>query len=188
MNSAALDSLEELERLYRDHALVPPSVVDEGSKWVGTSLGIADMPLLVAEGDIEEIIETPAVVTIPGTKPWVMGVAAHMGGLLPIFSGDVFFRKRPYQGRVRDYCMVIQRQGFRFGMTLSSVERDMKFPAEERDWEREVDADFAEFAQGGFRDKNRFLAVIDIDRLVEDSDLADASAPDLTNDEETTDE
>ena len=65
MSSATLDSLEELERLYRDHALVPPSVVDEGRKWVGTSLGIADQPVLVAEGDIEEIIETPAVVTIP---------------------------------------------------------------------------------------------------------------------------
>ncbi len=154
MNSAALDSLEELERLYRDHALVPPSGVDEGSKWVGTSLG----------------------------------VAAHMGGLLPIFSGDVFFRKRPYQGRVRDYCMVIQRQGFRFGITLSSVERDMKFPAEQRDWDKEVDADFADFTQGGFHDKNRFLAVLEMDRLVTDSDLADASALDLTNDEETTDE
>ena len=187
MNDATLQSLEELERLYREHAIEAPPVVDERMNWVGTSLGIADVPLLVGEGELEEIIETPSVVPIPGTKPWVLGVAAHMGGLLPIVSGDVFFRRRPYQGRPRDWCMVIRRQGFHFGMTLSSVERDMKFPAEQRDMRRPVDADFAPFTLGGFHYKTHFLAVLDIDRLVADSDLADAAAEMGTTEDNTDD-
>ena len=31
---------------------------------------IAGNVMLVGEGDIEEIIETPSVVPVPGTKPW----------------------------------------------------------------------------------------------------------------------
>jgi chemotaxis signal transduction protein len=188
MNDSALRSLEELERLYRERAIQPPPMPEEPPKWVGTSLGIADVPLLVAEGDIEEIIETPAVVSIPNTKPWVMGVASYMGGLLPIISGDVFFRKQPYQGRIRDWCMVIRRQGFRFGMTLSSVERDLKFPQERLDPAGPVDPDFAAFARGGFYHRDRFLAVLDMERLLADSDLADASAREKESIEENTNE
>lgn len=176
MTSSALRALEELEQLYREHAMEPPPVVEQRMTWIGTSIGIADVPLLVGEGALEEIIETPPVVPIPGTKPWVLGVASHMGGLLPVISGDVLFRKRPYQGRPRDWCMVIRRQGCHFGMTLSSVERDMKFPAEQRDLYSPVDADFAGFTLGGFHHKDQFLAVLDVDRLVADSDLADAAA------------
>ena len=55
------------------------------------------------------------------------GVAAYKGAL-PIISGDVLFRHRPYAGRVRDFCMVIPQTRFYFGITLSDVERDVKFP------------------------------------------------------------
>jgi twitching motility protein PilI len=188
MSDSALRSLEELERLYREHAIQAPPIQQEPPKWVGTSLGIAEVPLLVAEGDLEEIIETPSVVPIPKTKPWVLGVASHMGALLPIVSGDVFFRRQPYQGRVREWCMVVRRQGFRFGMTLSSVERDLKFPLEQLDMDGPVDPDFAAFARGGFYHRDRFIAVLDMERLLADTDLADASAPDSESIEEQTNE
>lgn len=156
--------------------------------WTGTALAIAGVPLLVGEGEIDEIIETPTVTPIPGTKTWVMGVASHMGGLLPIISGDAFFRRRPYAGRIRDYCMVIRRPGFFFGMTLSDVERDVKFPLEERDMECPVEQDFADFALGGFHYGDRFLAILDVDKLVAHSDLSNAAAPVPVSKEEQIDE
>jgi chemotaxis signal transduction protein len=106
-----------------------------------------------------------------------MGVAAYMGGLLPIISGDVLFRGRPYAGRIREFCMVIRRPGFYFGITLSAVERDMKFPVGERDMSHPVDEDFARFTLGGFHDGAKFLAILDIDKLVADGELSNAAAP-----------
>jgi twitching motility protein PilI len=184
MDHSALESLEELERLYREHAIESPPVIDQYSTWVGTSLGIADVLLLVGDGEIEEIIETPSVAPIPGTRPWVLGVASHMGGLLPIINGDVFFRGQSYQGRPREWCMVIKRQGYHFGMTLSSVERDMKFPVEERDMTTAIDSDFSGFTLGGFHHRNKFLAVLDLDRLLANSELADASIAQTDSNEE----
>jgi twitching motility protein PilI len=176
MTIPGLQALELIERLHAYDAVPPPAMEEQGTRWVGTSLGIAGVSLLVGEGELEEVIETPPVTTIPGTKPWVMGVAAVRGGLLPVFSGDVLFRGRPYTGRVRDYCMVINRPGLHFGITLSHVQRDLRFPIEERLMDHPVDPDFARFTLGGFKYRGDFLAVLDIDKLVADEELSDASA------------
>lgn len=175
MTATAQQALQSLERIYAREGIAPPEPENRVMLWVGTSLSIAGIPLLVGEGEIDEIIETPAVTGIPGTKPWVMGVATHKGSLLPIFSGDAFFRKKLYAGRPRDYCMVIRRPGFHFGMTLSAIERDMKFPIELRDMSCSIDSDFADLTLGGFHMNEKILAVLDIDKLVTDVDFSNAS-------------
>ncbi len=176
MSMAALESLQQLQQSYSLDAVEAPVADIDYVRWVGTSLSIAGVSLLVGEGELQEIIETPAVTPIPGTKPWVMGVASFKGGLLPILSGDVLFRNRPYSGRVRDYCMVVNRPSMYCGITLSAIERDLKFPLEARDMDHPVDPDFARYCLGGFKHGDRFLAVLDIDKLAADDDLVDASA------------
>jgi twitching motility protein PilI len=176
MSISALQSLELIERLYDYDGVQAPALPEPCESWVGTSLGIAGVPLLIGEAELDEIIETPKVTTIPGTKPWVVGVAAYKGGLLPIFSGDVLFRKRPYTGRMRDYCMVIRRPGLYFGLTLSHVQRDLRFPTSERIMDHPVDPDFADYTLGGFSYKGDFLAILDINKLVADEELSNASA------------
>lgn len=185
MTNSAQGALYLLEKSYAHEAVAAPATDAHRMLWVGTSVGVAGVPLLIGAGELDEIIETPAVAAIPGTKPWVMGIAAYEGGLLPIVSGDVFFRRVPYLGRLREYCMVVRRPGFNFGITLSHVEGDLKFPIEDRDMNRPVDADVAPYCLGGFRRQEQFLAVLDIDKLVADSELSNASvtAGDLTEDD-----
>ena len=188
MASNALEAIEILRRNWVGTDLAPRAQLPEQMVWTGTALSIAGVSLLVGEGEISEIVETPAVTPIPGTKPWVMGVASHMGGLLPIISGDVFFRGKPYAGRVRDYCMVIRRPGFHFGITLSGVERDVTFPLDQRDMDYPVDESLADFTLGGFHYGERFLAILDIDKLVGDSDLSNAAASGPVTNEEKMDD
>ena len=184
MSVPAQQSLHILDRVYAREAIVPPSQEDHVMLWVGTSLGIAGVPLLIGEGEIDEIIETPSVTVIPGTKSWILGVATHKGSLLPILSGDAFFRKTPYSGRPREYCIVVRRPGFNFGMTISSVERDLKFPIDQRKMDCAIDPDFEAFTLGGFQAGDKTLAVLDIDKLVADKDFSDASVIDSGSTEE----
>ncbi len=186
--TGALKSLDLIERLHAEGGVQAPKREEQTLRWVGTSLGIAGVPLLVAEGGIEEIVETPPVTRIPGTKPWVMGVAAFKGGLLPVISGDVLFRKKPYTGRVRDYIMVIRRPGFYFGITLSHVERDLGLPIQDRIVDHPVDPDFARFAIGGFMHKGEFLAILDLEKLVADEEVSDASVTGNASNEGKNDE
>lgn len=178
MSQSALSALHELEQSYAQAAVPRPAPDPHVMLWVGTHLGVAGVPLLVGAGELDEIIETPEVTPIPGTLPWVMGLGTHKGGLLPIISGDALFRGVAYAGRVREYCMVIRRPGFHFGITLSAVHRDLKFPIEERDMTHPVDPDFAEFSLGGFYYDDQFLAVLDIDKLVAEGVKTSAAATD----------
>lgn len=176
MSISALQSLELLERLHAYDGVAAPALEASVETWVGTAVGIAGVPVLIGAGSIEEVIETPSVTTIPGTKSWVLGVAAYKGGLLPVFSGDVLFRKRPYIGRLRDYSMVIRRPGMHFALTLSHVQRDLRFPVVERIMDHAVDPDFVNYTVGGYMYKGDFMAVLDIDKLVADEELSNASA------------
>lgn len=176
MSISALQSLELLERLHAYDGVPAPTLAEPVETWVGTAVGIAGVPVLIGAGSLEEIIETPPVTTIPGTKSWVLGVAAYKGGLLPIFSGDVLFRKRPYVGRQRDYSVVIRRPGLYFALTLSHVQRDLRFPVSERIIDHAVDPDFVDYTEGGYMYKGDFMAVLDIEKLVADEELSNASA------------
>jgi len=186
MSATALKSLHLLERVYSREAIDPPAPEEHVMMWSGTAMSIAGVPLLVGEGEIDEVIETPAITRIPGTKSWVLGVATHKGALLPVFSGDAFFRKTAYAGRPREYCIVIRRPGFNFAMTLSSIERDIKFPIEQRDMHCNVDPDFAQLTLGGFCRGEEVLAVLDIDKLVTDRDFCDASVSEADSTEDMT--
>ena len=188
MNSSMLHEFDQLEKSYALHAVPAPVFENNEMLWVGTSLSVAGVALLLGEGELEEIIETPACTSIPGTKHWVMGVASHKGGLLPIISGDELFRGVPYIGKPREYCMVVRRPGFHFAITLSGIERDMKFPISQRDMAQSVDPDFTDFCLGGFQHGSKFLAVLDIEKLVLDSGLANASATESISNEENVDD
>ncbi len=188
MYPAILDSFHQLEQSYALKAVPSPVIENNEMFWVGTSLSVAGIPLLIGEGELEEIIETPAYTAIPGTKSWVLGVASHRGGLLPVISGDVFFKKTPYSGRPRDYCMVVRRSGFHFAITLSDIERDRKFPIAQRDMKQSIDSAFVDYCLGGFHSKDKFLAVLDIQKLVADSGLANASAAECVLSEDKIDD
>ena len=188
MHSSILNSFDQLEQSYALQAVPSPVLENNEMFWVGTALSVAGVPLLIGEGELEEIIETPAYTAIPGTKPWVLGVASHRGGLIPVISGDVFFKKAPYSGRPRDYCMVVKRSGFHFGLTLSDIERDRKFPIARRDMEQSIDSAFADYCLGGFHSNDKFLAVLDIHKLVADSGLANASAAECVLSEDKNDD
>lgn len=182
--SQAIDALNDLQQRFAAAAVAPPDQQDHVMYWTGTALAIAGIPLLVGEGELDEIIDTPAVTPIPGTRSWVMGLATHRGGLIPVMSGDALLRGEPYTGRVRDYCMVVRRPGVHFALTLSAVRRSTKFPVGERDMNRETDPLLAGFTLGGFAYGDEFLPVLDLDKLVREGELADAAIAVSESDED----
>jgi len=173
--TTAVQALQDLQHRFAQVNSAPPAELDQCIYWAGTALGLAGVPVLVGEGELDEIIETPAVTPIPGTRPWVMGLATHRGGLMPVISGDVLLRQVAYTGRVRDYCMVIRRPGMHFAVTLSDVKRSIRLPLEDRDMNAEVDPALNGVTLGGFVLEEKFHPVLDLDKLITDGELADAA-------------
>ena len=185
--TSAIQALQDLQQRFGQAVEAPPTPVDHCIYWAGTALGVAGIPLLVGEGELDEIIEMPEVTPIPSTRQWVMGLATHRGGLIPVISGDVLLRREPYSGRVRDYCMVIRRPGMHFAITLSDVRRSTKFPIDERNMERDVDPAVHGYTLGGFVLDDDFCAVLDLDKLINEGELANAAVASEQHSEETGD-
>lgn len=175
MALTAIKTLQLLDRMYAYDAIASPSIYKEELLWTGTAISIAGVPLLIGEGQIIEIIETPMVTPVPGAGPWVLGVAAHCGGLLPVYDGDRLFRKPGHVGRTRDFCLVVDKPGHYFAITLSDILGNRTFPLSTLKQGLPDDPDFAEFCLGGFNDNDQFLALLDIDKLVTKSALFTAA-------------
>lgn len=184
MALTALQSLELLERLYAFDANTAPAIGNDEMLWVGTAVSIAGVPLLLGEAQITEIIETPTYTRIPGAGPWVLGIAAHKGGLLPIFDGDRLFRKHGFTGAARQFCIVIDKPGAFFAITLSEVIGNRKFPLQGLEQHHPLDPAFADYCLGGFKRHGTFYAILDVDKLVKHHPLFNAAASESGENEE----
>jgi len=106
----------------------------------------------------------------------VLGIASHHGGLLPIYCGDSLFGQPLPPGRRREYCLVIKRPGLHVGITLSRVEGNIKLPVTQRESETRIDGPLAACCDGGFRQDERFLGLLDCGRLAAAGALSDTAA------------
>ena len=90
------DLLLELEK--RSKAALAGSIDDDVNveEWVGIGFRLGDEQFIVARDEIREILIVPEAVTrVPGTKPWVYGLANVRGHLLPVVSLKVFLGAGP---------------------------------------------------------------------------------------------
>ncbi|MEQ9462814.1 MAG: chemotaxis protein CheW [Haliea sp.] len=174
--TAAYAALTSLQARYAGAASSMPAVLPDPEYWRGALLGIAGVPLLVAAGDIEAVIAVPPLTQIPGTRNWVLGIASHQGGLLPVYCGDSLFGQRLPPGRRREYCLVVNRPGCRVGITLSRVEGNIKLLADQHDPDTPIEGPLAACCTGGFWQGARFLGLLDIGQLVTDGALSDTAA------------
>jgi len=174
--TAAFTALTALQMRYASTGSAVLPVLPRPEYWHGALVGIAGVPVLVSPADIEAVIAVPTLTPIPGTRNWVLGIASHHGGLLPIYCGDSLFGQRLPPGRKREYCLVIKRPGLHVGITLSRVEGNVRLPVEQRDPEKRLDGPLAVCCDGGFWQDERFLGLLDISRLLVNGSLSDTAA------------
>ncbi|MDO8860087.1 chemotaxis protein CheW [Haliea sp. E1-2-M8] len=174
--TAAFAALTALQNRYASTGCGLPPALPDPEYWRGGVVGIAGVPLLVAARDIEAVIAVPVLTPIPGTRNWVLGIASHHGGLLPVCCGDSLFGQPLPPGRRREYCLVIKRPGLYVGITLSRVEGNIKLPMAQRATETRIEGPLAACCDGGFWQGERFLGLLDSSRLATVGALSDTAA------------
>jgi len=114
--------LKELERRSRPAA--PASVCDPsaGREWVGVALRMGGETFLVAREETREVLGLPAVVTrIPGTKPWVRGLANVRGQLLPMLDLRLFLGSGSTPSSRNTRVVVVNHRDIPAGLIVDEV-------------------------------------------------------------------
>jgi twitching motility protein PilI len=70
-----------------------PQEVQAARLWSGVAFRLADLRLVAALDEVLEVLPCPSYTPVPGTKPWVKGVANVRGNLITIVDLAEHFGK-----------------------------------------------------------------------------------------------
>ncbi|GAB3325042.1 chemotaxis protein CheW [Haliea atlantica] len=170
---AALDALASLRERWRASATPVPVVAPVPTPWRGVRVRLAETWQLFPQAALDAVIPCPAVSRIPGTRPFVMGVASWQGGLIPVLSGECLFGLADAPGPARGYALVVRRRGFHFALTTAELRGPLTLAEEAFTESIPPTAPRAEWCSGSVEFGGQVLAVVDIDRLLSDPRLSD---------------
>lgn len=124
MESAELESpqavvqlLAELGQRSRSHAKGLPQQALIQSYWEGVMFYVGESRFVAPLSGVKEILNYPSSLTrVPGSKPWMLGVANVRGTLIPVIDLQLFLIGRKTRRSRRSRVLV-----FTMGSSLSGV-------------------------------------------------------------------
>ncbi len=112
-----LDLLASIEQRCRKFAVGLPQQDQLQSFWEGVMFYVGEERLISPLSDIKEILNYPSAMTkVPGTKPWMLGVANVRGTLMPVIDLQLFLIGRKTERGRRSRVLV-----FDLGTGLTGV-------------------------------------------------------------------
>jgi twitching motility protein PilI len=119
--STPYDILLEYERLAVAHVAGAAEQAEAPGMWRGIGFRIGNRHMVSSIGEVNEILTMPAMTAIPGTKPWLMGVANVRGNLVAVVDlrGFVEGTRTPIGDRAR--VLVARQPGGAVGLLVDEV-------------------------------------------------------------------
>jgi twitching motility protein PilI len=112
-----VELLASYEWRCREHAVGLPQQDRAKDYWEGVMFYVGDERLISPLDEIKEILNFPASMTrVPGTKPWMLGIANIRGTLLPVVDLQMFLIGRKTERGRRSRVLV-----FALGTGLTGV-------------------------------------------------------------------
>ena len=114
--------LQSIERRSREKASNLPQQVEIQQQWEGVVFSLMDNRLVASLDEVCEILNfSPDVTDVPGTQPWMVGIANIRGSLLPIIDLQAFLggAKTP-KGR-RNRTLVIRHHDTMVGLLVGEM-------------------------------------------------------------------
>jgi twitching motility protein PilI len=102
-------------------------------EWIGIAFRVKGNPLVAPLQTVAEIVTPSAITTVPGVKPWVLGIANIRGTLLPIMDleGFLFGKNGSADFRTRR-ALVVEYGGHASGLLVDAVAGLKRFWVDER--------------------------------------------------------
>lgn len=138
--------------------------------WAGVLFRIRELLLLAPLAQIAEVLDPSAEITaIPGTKPWVLGVANNRGTLLPIFDlASLVYGGAPVR-RDSDRVLAVRQGELPCGLMVSAAIGIRHFAVSDRFQESSGKLGIlAPFAEASFALEGALVTVLALDRLLAD--------------------
>ncbi|HKK13952.1 MAG TPA: chemotaxis protein CheW [Gammaproteobacteria bacterium] len=160
--------LQEIDRRCRRNAHGLPRQEEAKQEWSGIGFRLGGLRLVAPLGEVVEILTPPALSKVPGTKPWVRGIANVRGNLLPIMDLQGYLQGSSASFGRRSRVLVVSHKGVFSGLVVDEVLGLRHFLEEERTDELPAhDAGMSSYLKHGFRRGDEHWAVFSMFRLAD---------------------
>ncbi len=175
INRTPFEILARYERLSLAHASESQDKLDAPGLWRGIGFRVGSRLLVTGIDEINELLAVPTLTSVPGTKPWLLGVANVRGNLVPVidFARFLFGERTQHSDRTR--LLVVRQGSGNVALMVDEVFGQRTVDGEQRrDAVAEDDVRLTRFVDSRVGEQQ--LAIFSMSRLVRAPDFRQAAA------------
>jgi twitching motility protein PilI len=168
--------LAYLESLCKRHAWGMPQQETTEKQWVGIGFRIGKLYFVSPLGEIVEILSPPVLTKVPGTRPWVCGIANVRGGILPVMDIQGYLYDKATETTRHTRVLVVNHKGVNSGLLVDAVLGLQHFVEEQSTDEAPPEyADVEPYLRGAFRQSDKVWRVFSMHKLAESNEFLQAA-------------
>lgn len=175
INRTPFEILARYERLSLAHASETQQTLEAPGLWRGIGFRVGDRMLVSGIDEINELLAVPVLTPVPGTQPWLLGVANLRGNLVPVIDFGRFLFGERTQHTDRSRLLVVRQGNGSVALLVDEVfgQRTVD-PAQRNAAVQEDDPRLARFVENRVGEQQ--LAIFSMSRLVRAPDFRQAAA------------
>lgn len=176
LSGRPFDILVELERRCITAAEGRGMETGAAHEWVGVAFRVDEQLFVCPRSQVREILTYPGVTKIPGSKPWLKGLANIRGQLLPVIDMQEYFGGQETLASRVTRVISVNHEDIPAGLLVDEVRGFRRFnePEMQKDV-KGIASSLQPYVTGRFeRDEETWL-VLDLMRLVESQTFLQAA-------------
>ncbi|MDJ0806980.1 MAG: chemotaxis protein CheW [Gammaproteobacteria bacterium] len=166
---AIVSLLASIEERCRKNAVGLPQQEQFTSYWEGVMFYVGEERLITPLSEIKEILNYSASLTkVPGTKPWMLGIANVRGTLLPVVDLQLFLIGRKTVRNRRSRVLVFELGSGASGVLVGEMVGMRHFAKDTAVDKESVSGAFDRYVQYGFDQDGVSWPVFQLSELAND--------------------
>lgn len=148
-----------------------------GGEWAGVVFRIGDVRLACSIEQVHEFLPIPAFTPVPGTKPWILGLANVRGDLLTIVDLACFLNGERSTFSMRTRLLTASLRGRPVGLLVDEVFGKRHFVSDEGKKARLAkDSPLKEYVHKQYRSGKEVWRELDLDSLFSSPEFLNGAA------------
>ena len=129
--NASFDKLQDYEQRSLEFEPGQADGQEHSGEWAGVTFRIGDARLVCSIEQVHEFLPIPVFTPVPGTKPWILGLANMRGELLTIVDLAWFLNGQRSDVSMRTRLLAATLRGRPIGLLVDEVFGQRHFVSDE---------------------------------------------------------
>ena len=176
------DLLADYERRSLEHVPGLPEQLDAPGLWRGVGYRVGSHRLASGFDEVREILPLPVITPVPGSQPWMLGVANVRGNLLPIVDLKQFLEGERTVLHESQRVLLVRQPGGDVAVLIDELfgQRSFTQPqlleGEQMEQAQLAQGRYAHFIDRGYRIDEHLWGIFSLDRLARTPEFRQAAA------------